>query len=43
MNMTWKSIPGETPLDISGLKISGITTRTALSVSVQRIQESSVL
>ena len=33
MNMTWKSIPGETPIDISGLKISGITTRTALSVA----------
>ena len=30
--MTWKSIPGETPIDISGLKVSGVTNRNQLSV-----------
>ena len=30
--MVWKSIPGETPIDISGLKVSGVTNREELSV-----------
>jgi Fic-DOC domain mobile mystery protein B len=32
MTMAWKSIPGETPIDISGLKIAGITNRDELSI-----------
>jgi Fic-DOC domain mobile mystery protein B len=31
--MAWKPIPGETPIDISGLKIAGITTRDQLSAA----------
>ena len=30
--MAWNAIPGETPIDISGLKISGINNRLELSV-----------
>ena len=30
--VTWKSIPGETPIDVSGLKVSGVTNRSQLSV-----------
>ena len=29
--MSWKPIPGETPIDISGLKIAGVTNRSELS------------
>lgn len=32
MTMAWNAIPGETPIDISGLKISGINNRLELSV-----------
>jgi Fic-DOC domain mobile mystery protein B len=32
MTMAWNAIPGETPIDISGLKISGINNRQELSV-----------
>ena len=32
MTMAWNAIPGETPIDISGLKISGINNRQDLSV-----------
>lgn len=32
MIVTWKAIPGETPIDISGLKISGVRNRQELSV-----------
>lgn len=30
--MAWKSIPGETPIDVSGLKASGVVNRGQLSV-----------
>ncbi len=30
--VTWKSIPGETPIDVSGLKVSGVSNRSQLSV-----------
>jgi Fic-DOC domain mobile mystery protein B len=30
--VAWKRIPGETPIDVSGLKISGISNRQELSV-----------
>jgi Fic-DOC domain mobile mystery protein B len=30
--VNWKSIPGETPIDISGLKVSGVANRSQLSV-----------
>ncbi len=32
MTVVWKTIPGETPIDISGLKISGVKNRQELSV-----------
>lgn len=32
MMPAWQSIPGETPIDPSGLKIRGITTRKELNV-----------
>ena len=32
MTVAWNTIPGETPIDISGLKISGISNRQELSV-----------
>ena len=32
MTVAWNAIPGETPIDISGLKISGINNRQELSV-----------
>lgn len=32
MTVTWKAIPGETPIDISGLKIPGVRNRHELSV-----------
>lgn len=32
MTVTWNAIPGETPIDISGLKISGVSNRRELSV-----------
>lgn len=28
----WESIDGETPIDISGLKVTGVTNRKQLSV-----------
>ena len=31
MIVTWNSIPGETPIDVSGLKVSGIKNRFQLS------------
>ncbi len=32
MTVVWQAIPGETPIDISGLKVSGVTNRQELSV-----------
>ena len=32
ITVAWKTIPGETPIDISGLKLSGVTNRQELSV-----------
>ena len=32
MTVMWNTIPGETPIDISGLKISGVNNRQELSV-----------
>jgi Fic-DOC domain mobile mystery protein B len=32
MTVAWNPIPGETPIDISGLKIAGVTNRQELSV-----------
>jgi Fic-DOC domain mobile mystery protein B len=32
MTVVWNPIPGETPIDISGLKISGVNNRQELSV-----------
>ena len=32
MTVAWNPIPGETPIDISGLKVSGIRNREELSV-----------
>lgn len=32
MMSAWKPIPGETPIDASGLKVTGITNRQQLSV-----------
>ena len=32
MIVTWKPIPGETPIDVSGLKVSGVTNRDQLSI-----------
>lgn len=31
MMTIWKPIPGETPIDISGLKVPGVTSRQQLS------------
>ena len=33
MTVAWNTIPGETPIDISGLKVSGIRNREELSVA----------
>lgn len=30
--MAWKSVTGETPIDVSGLKVSGVVNRGQLSV-----------
>lgn len=32
MTVNWNSIPGETPIDVSGLKISGVSNREELAV-----------
>jgi Fic-DOC domain mobile mystery protein B len=32
VTVTWNSIPGETPIDVSGLKVSGVINRGQLSV-----------
>jgi fido (protein-threonine AMPylation protein) len=31
MTVAWNPIPGETPIDISGLKVTGVTNRNDLS------------
>lgn len=30
--MSWQPIPGETPIDVSGLKVAGVTNRNELSI-----------
>ena len=32
MTVAWNPIPGETPIDISGLKVTGVTNRQERSV-----------